>query len=66
MLGLRMLKGVKFTDYEKEFNESLLENYSKQIEKLLKLDLININNKSIKLSEKGLIYGNEVFMEFIS
>lgn len=65
MLGLRMIEGVKLSDYKKIFNEDLSEKYSIEIEKLLQLNLIIIDNNTIKLSEKGLVYGNEVFMEFI-
>ncbi|GBF10122.1 radical SAM family heme chaperone HemW [Tepidibacillus sp. HK-1] len=66
MLGLRMLEGVKFSDYEKEFNEEMLSRFRAQIEKLVNLGLLMKEKDRIKLSQKGLIYGNEVFAEFIS
>ncbi|MGD9676796.1 MAG: radical SAM family heme chaperone HemW [Vulcanibacillus sp.] len=65
MLGLRMLDGVKFSDYQELFNEDLRLEFKKQISKLDNLGLILIDNYCIKLSEKGLLYGNEVFAEFI-
>ena len=66
ILGLRMLKGISFNDFEKTFNVNLQEKYHQEIDKLTKLGLLNINNKGIRLTKKGIIYGNNVFSEFIS
>lgn len=65
MLGLRMLEGVKFLDYQQLFNEDLNKKFAKQIRRLKESGLIIIDDYCIKLSEKGLLYGNEVFGEFI-
>lgn len=66
MLGLRMIDGVKFSDYQYLFKEDITVRYSKQIDNLIKNGLLTADDKGIKLSKKGLIYGNDVFAEFIS
>ena len=66
MLGLRMLEGVTFLDYEQIFQERLRDRFGKQIDKLVSLDLLTLDKNGIRLSNKGIIYGNDVFAEFIS
>jgi len=66
MLGLRMLEGVKFSDYQKLFNENLTKKFGKQIHQLVLKGLLEQDEIGIRLTKQGLIYGNEVFAEFIS
>lgn len=66
MLGLRMMQGVSFSDYENLFSEKLEQTFGRQIEKLTVEGLLIKDEKGIRLSPKGIIYGNEVFAEFIS
>ncbi len=66
MLGFRMLEGVSFSDFKARFGVDMEQLYAKEIDKLLKAGLINKEENCIKLSSKGLIFGNEVFAEFIS
>lgn len=65
MLGLRKIDGVNLNDFTKKFNENLLDIYKITIEKLLKEELIEINDDNIKLSNKGLDLANLVWEEFI-
>lgn len=66
MLGLRMLEGVSFSEFKARFSVDMEQVYAKEIDKLLKAELIVREKGGIRLSSKGLIYGNEVFAEFIS
>jgi len=66
MLGLRMLDGVTFNQYEKLFHEDMYQKFGQQIDKLVKAGLLIKDHQGIRLSKKGIIYGNEVFAEFIS
>ena len=66
MLGLRMLEGVSFTDYQNIFQEKMTDQFGGQIKQLVQAGLLIEDDKGIRLSSKGLIYGNEVFAEFIS
>ncbi len=66
MLGLRILDGVKFADYRKIFAEDMMVKFGKQIEQLVSKGLLEQDLSGIRLTKKGLIFGNEVFAEFIS
>lgn len=66
MLGLRMLEGVSFSEFKARFSVDMEQVYAKEIDKLIKAELIVREKGGIRLSSKGLIYGNEVFAEFIS
>lgn len=65
ILGLRMLEGVKYADFEETYQQDLRSLYKTQLTKLIKSGLLIPDCKGIKLSEKGLIFGNEVFSQFI-
>ena len=65
LLGLRKINGVSIRNFEIKFNKNPLEVYNKQIEKLLKEDLIRVNNITIRLSKKGLDLANVVWKEFV-
>jgi len=60
-----MLEGVNFLEFQQKFNEDLRLRFKGQIKKLVELELIIIDNHAVRLSEKGLLFGNEVFAEFI-
>lgn len=64
-MGLRVIKGINLTEFEKRFGISLLDKYSKEIEQLLNDELVEQDNNSLRLSEKGLYLGNEVFERFV-
>lgn len=65
-MGLRMLEGVQFADFKNNFQADMKQIFGPQIEKLTKEGLLLADSKGIRLSKKGLIYGNDVFAEFIS
>lgn len=58
MLGLRMLDGITLDNSE-------YSHFEKEINKLSALGLIEVSGNRVKLSEKGLFVGNEVFEKFI-
>ncbi len=65
ILGLRMLEGVSLTDYRERYGSDLIQDHAEAIEKLLALGLIAINAERIKLTEEGLLFGNQVNLEFL-
>lgn len=65
ILGLRMLAGVSLVDYYEYFGSQLTHDWAKSIERLLAQGLISIDNEKIKLTEQGLLFGNQVFIEFL-
>ena len=65
ILKLRMLEGVKISEFENIFGINPLLAFRFEIEKLTKQDLIEIDLDNIKLTEKGLDLANQVFAEFV-
>lgn len=65
MLKLRTIEGVKIQEYKEKFQEDPLFLYRKEIEKLTKQDLIEVDLDNIKLTKKGLDFANEVWEEFV-
>ena len=64
IFGLRNTKGIEIESIEKRFNIDLFKKYPKLLEKK-ELGLIDIENGYLKLSKKGTLLGNQVFMVFI-
>lgn len=64
-LGLRMIEGVKKSDFYKQFNVSIENIYKKEIDKFIKNGLLIEENDYLRLSKKGIDLSNIVFSEFI-
>lgn len=64
MLGFRMLKVSRFEFY-KRFNQNIEDIFKESIERLLNQNLIVLESDYYKLTHKGLMLANSVFMEFV-
>lgn len=65
MLGLRKIEGININAFNNIFNTDFYRTFQKEIEKLNKLELIDIKKETIKLSKKGIDLANIVWKEFI-
>ena len=65
LLGLSMLKGISVQEYKNKFAENPIFVYRKELDKLLKQGLIEVDGNYISLSEKGLDFANIVWEEFV-
>ena len=65
LLGLRKIDGIKIQKFKNKFGENPIYLYRKELEKLVKENLIEINGDDIKLTEKGLNFANLVWEEFV-
>ena len=64
IFGLRKTKGVSISEIETKYQKNLFETYPQLYEKI-ELGLIEIKDDYLKLTDKGLLLGNQVFMVFI-
>ncbi len=64
-LGLRMNEGIKFDDFERKYKFNFKEEYKEEIKKLKELQLIDADDNSMKLTQKGREISNSVFVEFM-
>ena len=65
MLGLRMVKGINLSDFEKRFGKTLDSEFDEKIRKLRNEHFLEYSDKKLKLTRKGILYSNEVFVELI-
>ncbi|MCM3627249.1 radical SAM family heme chaperone HemW [Paenibacillus glycanilyticus] len=70
MVGLRLLKGVRASDYAAQFEGRKLEDkFGPILEKLRKdglLEMVEEDGDTVyKLTDKGVLFGNDVFGSFI-
>ena len=73
MTGLRLTnEGVSTTEFEKRFGSKLPEVYGKEIEELLKFELLESKTcegseawEVLRLTSRGRLLGNQVFMRFV-
>lgn len=64
-LGLRRVTGVHKLDFYRKYGISLDELYRKEIDMLVQGQLLSETEKSIKLTERGMLLGNMVFEKFL-
>ena len=65
ILGLRKITGININEFRRKFEVSPLYKYNKELTKLVREGLINIDTNNIRLSKKGLDLANLVWEEFI-
>lgn len=65
MVGLRLIDGVRRDDFEQQFGCSLEDVYGTVLKPLLTAGLIVHTEAGYRLSDKGIIFGNEVFAAFL-
>lgn len=65
IIGLRMLSGISINEFKVKFGKNPLYLFRKELNKLAKQDLIEVDLDNIKLTNKGLDLANLVFEEFI-
>lgn len=66
ILGLRLKAGVSFRRYEQRFGVHLLDTYGDTVRELEQKGWLEHDDYAIRLTEKGLLWGNEVFAHFIA
>lgn len=65
MLGLRLNRGIDFSDYAARAGCDAREVYSDQLDHLSKLGLITIDREGFRLSEAGLAVADAIAAEFL-
>lgn len=64
-LGLRMMKGVSKTEFERRFHVNIEEVYGTQIRKLEEEGMLKVTEDSIALTHKGIDVSNRVLANFL-
>lgn len=66
MLGLRKRNGVRKSEFEKKFGRPPDQVFGEQLHDLFEKGLLEEDKETIRLTERGLFLGNEVFQQFVS
>lgn len=62
LLGLRKIQGVSIAEFKTKFTQNPIYLFRKELEKLVKQELIEIDLDTIKLTNKGLDFANLVWI----
>lgn len=66
MTGLRLtVEGISASVFQERFGLALTDVFGKEIDELLGLGLLEWAGESLRLSERGRLLGNQVFMRFV-
>lgn len=64
-MGLRMIEGIKISEFNKRFNREIYDVYGEIIEKNIKKGLLILSSGKLYLSPKGIELSNYVMSDFI-
>ncbi|MEF3304531.1 radical SAM family heme chaperone HemW [Paenibacillus sp. GYB003] len=65
MVGLRLLDGVRNDDFRGQFGVPMELPFGAKLEKMVQSGLLEAVGDGYRLSERGLLFGNDVFGEFL-
>lgn len=65
MLGLRLMEGLNLATFEQQFGISFHDAFGETVERLEKMELLEISSGRISLSRQGLFLADSVIIEFI-
>jgi len=65
MLGLRLIDGIDTEEFFNIHGVSIEDKYSKEIKELIKNNLLKLKNIKLKLTHRGILFSNEVFLKFM-
>jgi oxygen-independent coproporphyrinogen-3 oxidase len=66
MVGLRLLTGVNNADFREQFGIGIEEAFERQLDRLLSQNMLLADESGYRLSEQGLLFGNDVFGAFLA
>lgn len=64
-LGLRMMQGLSFQDYEQEFGSDLRTEHENDLARFREAGLIECSGDLLRLTRAGALLSNEVFSAFV-
>ena len=64
-MGLRLKEGISFDEFRDGYGVDVLERYSTELPGLSEAGLIEVNSERMRLTDRGRLLSNEVFVSFI-
>lgn len=62
--SLRMLEGLDLSKLRSKFDDATVSEFLKRSQSLLESDLLETTEKGVRLTEKGIVLSNQVYLEF--
>lgn len=64
-LGLRLADGIQLSRYRRRFGVDVVEKYADEIVRLREVGLVDVRDDRLLLTQKGMLFSNEVFEVFV-
>lgn len=65
MMGLRLIEGINKSEFQEQFKATIESLFGEVIAELTKAGLLEETQTHLRLTRRGLLLGNQVFMRFI-
>lgn len=65
MLGLRKIEGIRISEFKEKFVQNPIYVFRKELDKLVKQELLKVEDNAILLTKKGIDLANLVWEEFV-
>ncbi|MBI4854023.1 MAG: radical SAM family heme chaperone HemW [Acidobacteria bacterium] len=65
MLRLRLIEGINLEEFKATYNFDILATYKEAFSELLENNLIEVTNGYLRLTQRGILFSNEVFVLFV-
>ena len=65
-LGLRLLQGLELDLFQKRHGAHLMDVFGSEVNDLVASGLLNLDQRHLKLTPRGLLLSNQVFVRFIA
>ncbi|SHE65313.1 oxygen-independent coproporphyrinogen-3 oxidase [Seinonella peptonophila] len=66
IMGLRLMEGVSRADFQMRYHLEMDQVFGEELERLKKQGLLMNEEDRVRLTEQGILFGNEVFAAFLS
>ena len=64
-LGLRLNRGISFAEFRRRYGYDLRDRYATEITDLSEKGLLSVDAERMCLTDKGMLFSNEVFASFV-
>jgi oxygen-independent coproporphyrinogen-3 oxidase len=65
ILGLRLLEGVSLQQFKQQYGQPADHVFGDAIETLVNKQFLRVEGDTLRLTEQGLLFGNDVFVQFL-
>lgn len=64
-MGLRLTEGILLAEFRVEYGVDILGRYGRELQRLAEAELVEVTKERLRLTAKGRLLSNEVFLTFV-